>query len=123
MPEDIQKKRERDKKYREKQKQSNKEEFLVRRREICRKSYRKKVDGLSARDRRQFKKKKAVSNRMYREKLKQETQRQNYPPESLLSPKSLSAFMREHNKRKVTLDKLRIDNSNGIIGGYSTKCE
>lgn len=104
MPIDLQKKRERDKRYRENQKQSNEASFLARRREICRKSYHKKVDSFSSRDRRQFKKKKAESNRKYRDSKRQEIHRS----EHVLSPKAISAFLREKKKKKVELNTLRV---------------
>ena len=53
MPEDLQKKRERDRRYRERQKKTN-PQYLEKRRAICKKSHCKKVSNMSNREARMY---------------------------------------------------------------------
>lgn len=67
MPEDVIKKRERDRKYRERKKQLNELAFLERRKEISKKSYTKKMNSISLREQRKIRRQKTTYQRIYRQ--------------------------------------------------------
>lgn len=114
MPNDIAKKRKRDKRYREKKKLENLEEYRQRRREICKKSYKKKMAEMTIRDKRKYRRKKTIYHRQWTNKKRNEEKATNgdneiisaeesifgsTPERQRVSKISLSAKKREKKKR------------------------
>jgi hypothetical protein len=124
MPEDVQKKRERDRRYREKKLRENREEYYEKKRETYNKSYSKKMEHMSERDKRKRNREKKEYMRQWRASKKapamhgQSLELQGMQKSSgftelsekrmiLLSPKSLAATKRESKRKSQEIRSLR----------------
>jgi hypothetical protein len=121
MPEDVEKKRERDRRYREKQKALNKDAYLSRRRENCNRSYKKKVEEMTPREKRKVRREKSIQMKQWRKKKinvdvvmqssSEDSEKSivDTPVTDVFSPtaKSLSASKRENEKRKKNMKILK----------------